>query len=173
MTLITYVKVHFLLGTFANPCPSIAVLRRPHIPFAPRDNRPRFIIITATPALGGLCRRRRRCRRRWGRTSLLIFCQTTAVTGRTGSIWRVFHWIWKSSLPWTDTAVLRWGPRGPRTQFKHVLGWIYNKNSWFFFHFQPTLLKPSPKTKHSPKNVLKLSPESSRSSSWNSSVSSR
>jgi len=36
-----------------------------------------------------------------------------------------------------------------------------------------TLLKPSPKTKHSPKNVLKLSPESSRSSSRNSSVSPR
>ena len=35
------------------------------------------------------------------------------------------------------------------------------------------LLKPSPKTKHSPKNVLKLSPESSRSSSRNSSVSPR
>ena len=41
--------------------------------------------------------------------------------------------------------------------------------------FQASLLKPSPKNKHSPKNqnVLKLSPESSRSSSRNSSVSPR
>ena len=88
LTLITHVKVHFLLGAFADPCPSIAVLRRPHIPFAPRDNRPRFIIITATPALGCLCRRRRRrCRRRI--SGLLFIRQTTAVaavTGRTGSI---------------------------------------------------------------------------------------
>ena len=88
MTLITHVKVHFLLGAFADPCPSIAVLGRPHIPFAPRDDRPRFIIITATPALGILCRRSRR-RRRCRRASLLFIRQTTAVatvTGRTGTI---------------------------------------------------------------------------------------
>ena len=55
-----------------------------------------------------------------------------------------------------------------------IITWIFHYSTLYLF--QASLLKPSPKNKHSSKNqnaVLKLSPESSRSSSRNSSVSPR